>query len=104
MPICQIKTNYRFDADKKREFLNHLNLELADILEKPIQAIMSMLSEEYMYMNNSDDTILFAEFRYLRNFSSEEEKKEAYVCPDEEYNIEKYNSANKLDVEINSNV
>lgn len=76
MPICQIKTNYRFDADKKREFLNHLNLELADILEKPIQAIMSMLSEEYMYMNNSDDTILFAEFRYLRNFSSEEEKKD----------------------------
>lgn len=75
MPICQIKTNFQFDDDKKREFLSHLNRELADILDKPLPAVMSMISDEYMYMNNSDDTILFAEFRYLRDFSSAEEKR-----------------------------
>jgi len=74
MPICQIKTNYRFSDDEKKKFLNHMNSELSVILDKPIQAIMSMISDEYMYMNNSDETVVFAEFRYLKNFESAEEK------------------------------
>ncbi|MCQ2464239.1 MAG: hypothetical protein MJ095_01500 [Oscillospiraceae bacterium] len=74
MPICQIKTNYRFSDEGKKNFLNHMNSELAVILDKPLPAVMSMLSDEYMYMNSSDDTVVFAEFRYLKDFSSAEEK------------------------------
>lgn len=74
MPICQIKTNFKFSEEEKKIFLNHINSELAVILDKPLPAIMSMLSDEYMYMNNSEDTVVFAEFRYLKDFSSPEEK------------------------------
>lgn len=74
MPICQIKTNYKFSVDRKKEFLCEMNSELSVILDKPIQAVMSMLSEEYMFMNNSDDTVVFAEFRYIKDFASQDEK------------------------------
>lgn len=56
--------------------MNEVTSELSVILEKPVQAVMAMLSDEYMYMNNSSDTVLFAEFRYVKNFSSPEEKAE----------------------------
>lgn len=74
MPICQVKTSYNFTPEEKKEFLNEISSEMSVILEKPIQAVMTMLSEEYMYMNKSDDTVLFAEFRYIKNFESAEEK------------------------------
>ena len=69
-----MKTNYSFECGRKQELLDKLSLELADILEKPIQAVMLMLSEETMYMNHSEDTVFFAEFRYVKTFSSDTEK------------------------------
>lgn len=74
MPICQIKTNYVMSPDEKKTFMSAVTSEMSVILEKPIQAVMAMLSDEYMYMNNSDDTVVFAEFRYLKDFSSTDEK------------------------------
>lgn len=74
MPICQMKTNYKFDDAKKSAFLDEMASSLSRILEKPIPAIMVMLSSEDMYMNKSQDTVFFAEFRYVKSFESDEEK------------------------------
>lgn len=74
MPICQMKTNYKMDSKVRTQFLNDMASSLSKILEKPIPAVMVMLSEESMYMNNSEDTVFFAEFRYVKDFSDEQEK------------------------------
>jgi len=66
MPIAQMKTNYKFAAPELRTaFLDDAVNELADILRKPLPAIMVMLDESPMYMNKSEDTVFFAEFRYI---------------------------------------
>lgn len=65
MPICQMKTNYKMDSSARTVFLHETAAELSDILRKPLPAIMLMLDEEKMYMNDSDDTVFFAEFRYI---------------------------------------
>jgi len=66
MPIAQMKTNFRFSAPAVRtEFLDAAAKELAEILRKPLPAIMVMLDDCSMYMNNSEDTVFFAEFRYI---------------------------------------
>lgn len=65
MPICQMKTNFKMDIPARNLFLQETAAELADILRKPLPAIMVMLDEEKMYMNESDDTVFFAEFRYI---------------------------------------
>ena len=66
MPIAQMKTNFQFASPEKRTvFLNEAAAELSDILKKPIQAVMIMLDQCPMYMNNSEDTVFFAEFRYI---------------------------------------
>lgn len=74
MPICQMKTNYQMSSEKKTAFLNEMARSLSELLEKPIQAVMVMLSEETMYMNNSQDTVFFAEFRYVKRFADADEK------------------------------
>ena len=66
MPIAQMKTNYKFSAPAaKTSFLDETATELADILKKPLPAIMVMLDDCSMYMNKSEDTVFFAEFRYI---------------------------------------
>jgi len=66
MPIAQMKTNYKFAAPELRtEFLDETVRELAEILRKPLPAVMVMLDESPMYMNHSEDTVFFAEFRYI---------------------------------------
>ena len=66
MPIAQMKTNFKFSsATAKTNFLDEASRELADILKKPLPAIMIMLDECSMYMNQSEDTVFFAEFRYI---------------------------------------
>ena len=66
MPIAQMKTNYTFAAPEDRTaFLDEASRELADILRKPLPAIMIMLDQCPMYMNQSEDTVFFAEFRYI---------------------------------------
>ena len=74
MPICQMKTNYVFSKDEKTDFLRDTANVLSEILEKPIQAVMVMLSNETMLMNNSEDTVFFAEFRYVKDFVDNNEK------------------------------
>ena len=74
MPICQMKTNYKMDEQIRKAFLSKTADLMAEILEKPLPAVMVMLSNEHMYMNNSDDTVFFAEFRYIRDFKDEQEK------------------------------
>lgn len=74
MPICQIKTNYNMSCEIKKVFADKIAENVSGILEKPIQAVMVMISDEYMYMNKCDDTVVFAEFRYVRNFESPQEK------------------------------
>lgn len=66
MPIAQMKTNYKFSAPaEKTAFLDKAAKELSDILRKPLPAIMIMLDDCAMYMNSSEDTVFFAEFRYI---------------------------------------
>lgn len=61
-----MKTNFRFSAPAaKTEFLDEAARELSDILKKPLPAIMIMLDDCAMYMNSSEDTVFFAEFRYI---------------------------------------
>ena len=62
------------NIQKKEDFMKCVCLELSQILDKPVQAVMVMISDEYMYMNNSSETVLFAEFRYVKDFDSAEEK------------------------------
>ena len=66
MPIAQMKTNYKFSSDAARtSFLDEAAGELSEILRKPLPAIMVMLDDCSMYMNSSEDTVFFAEFRYI---------------------------------------
>lgn len=65
MPIAQMKTNYIMDKAAKTQFLDEAARELSDILRKPLPAVMVMLDDCSMYMNCSDDTVFFAEFRYI---------------------------------------
>lgn len=66
MPIAQMKTNFSFPAPAARtEFLNETARELSDILKKPLPAVMIMLDDCPMYMNSSEDTVFFAEYRYI---------------------------------------
>ncbi|MBR3970630.1 MAG: hypothetical protein IKJ87_06075 [Ruminococcus sp.] len=74
MPICQMKTNYKFDSQARTEFMNEIAEEMARLIEKPLPAIMVMLDDRHMLMNQSEDTVFFAEFRYLRDFSDADEK------------------------------
>ena len=61
-----MKTNFSFPAPAaKTEFLDEAARELSDILRKPLPAIMIMLDDCSMYMNSSEDTVFFAEFRYI---------------------------------------
>ena len=48
MPICQIKTNYEMSQQYKEEFMKCVCSELSQILDNPIQAVMAMVSDEYM--------------------------------------------------------
>jgi len=66
MPIAQMNTNFKFSSPAARtSFLDASAKELSDILRKPLPAIMVMLDECPMYMNSSEDTVFFAEFRYI---------------------------------------
>lgn len=65
MPIAQMKTNFVMDKAAKTQFLDEAAKELSVILRKPLPAIMVMLDDCSMYMNSSDDTVFFAEFRYI---------------------------------------
>lgn len=66
MPIAQMKTNYQFSSAADRtSFLDAAAKELSDILKKPLPAVMVMLDDCAMYMNSSEDTVFFAEFRYI---------------------------------------
>ncbi len=66
MPIAQMKTNFRFSSDSARtDFLDEAAAELSVILRKPLPAIMIILDDCSMYMNKSEDTVFFAEFRYI---------------------------------------
>lgn len=66
MPIAQMKTNYHFsDPETKTQFLSESAKELSALLRKPLPAVMVMLDDCSMYMNESDDTVFFAEFRYI---------------------------------------
>ncbi|GEM_PF-435381 len=65
MPIAQLKTNYPFTPDRKQEFLKELSETLSEILHKPLPAVMLMLDECTMYMNHSEETVFFGEFRYI---------------------------------------
>ena len=66
MPIAQMKTNYSFSSPGARtQFLDAAAKELSEILRKPLPAIMVMLDDAKMYMNSSEDTVFFAEFRYI---------------------------------------
>ena len=48
-----MKTNFRFSAPAaKTAFLDEAATELADILKKPLPAIMVMLDDCSMYMNS----------------------------------------------------
>ena len=75
MPIAQMKTNYKFSSPAAyKNFLDEAASELSEILRKPLPAIMVMLDECPMYMNSSEDTVFFAEFRYILPQESADDK------------------------------
>lgn len=76
MPICQLKTNYRFEAEKRTAFMNEIASAMAELMKKPLPAVMVMLDDSHMLMNQSEDTVFFGEFRYLRDFADAEEKRQ----------------------------
>lgn len=65
MPICQMKTNFRMTPETRTAFLDETAKTLSEILKKPLPAVMLMLDNAHMYMNQSEDTVFFAEFRYI---------------------------------------
>lgn len=74
MPICQMQTNYVWTPEERTAFLAEMAETLSVILEKPLPAVMVMMTDAAMHMNRSDNTVFFAEFRYVKAFSSPEEK------------------------------
>lgn len=74
MPVLQMKTNYRFEENAKNNFMQDMTKLVSDILNKPLGAVMGMISEESMCMNCSDDTCFFLELRFVENGSEEERK------------------------------
>ncbi|MCM1133699.1 MAG: phenylpyruvate tautomerase MIF-related protein [Ruminococcus flavefaciens] len=76
MPICQMQTNFKWESEQRTAFLAETAQTLSEILEKPLPAVMVMLTDSHMYMNRSEDTVFFAEFRYVKNFVSADEKAE----------------------------
>lgn len=75
MPICQLKTNYKLDAEKRAAFMNEIAAKMAELMEKPLPAVMVMLDDSHMLMNQSEDTVFFGEFRYLMSFADDDEKR-----------------------------
>lgn len=76
MPICQFKTNFNMSDKLKKDFSDAVAFEIADILKKPIPAVMISISNEFMQMNgSSSDTVFFAEFRFVMEFDDENNKK-----------------------------
>ncbi|MBE6876084.1 MAG: hypothetical protein E7496_05050 [Ruminococcus sp.] len=65
MPICQMKTNFKMSSEARKVFLDETAKELSEILKKPLPAVMLMLDDADMYMNQSENTVFFAEFRYI---------------------------------------
>lgn len=76
MPICQMQTNFKWNSDKRSAFLAETAEALSEILEKPLPAVMVMMTDTHMHMNKSEDTVFFAEFRYVKNFASPAAKAE----------------------------
>lgn len=74
MPICQMQTNFKWEFDRRTAFLSETAETLSEILEKPLPAVMIMMTDADMYMNQSEDTVFFAEFRYVKNFDHADEK------------------------------
>lgn len=74
MPICQMQTNFKWKPENRTVFLAEMAEALSCILEKPIPAVMVMMTDSHMLMNRSEDTVFFAEFRYVKNFASADEK------------------------------
>lgn len=79
MPICQMQTNYNFQPEERTAFLSEMTENLSEILEKPLPAVMAMMTDSHMYMNNSEETVFFAEFRYVKNFASAEDKASFWI-------------------------
>ncbi len=65
MPIVQMKTNYPMDHAAKTAFLGEMAATMAELLKKPLPAVMVMLDDCTMYMNRSEETVFFGEFRYI---------------------------------------
>lgn len=65
MPICQLKTNYPMDAAAREALLLDTATTAAELLNKPLAAVMAMLDSCDMRMNGTADTVFFAEFRYV---------------------------------------
>lgn len=76
MPICQLKTNYRMETRERTDFMNEIAAAMAEFVEKPLPAVMVMLDDFHMVMNRTEDTVFFAEFRYLKDFDDEDQKKQ----------------------------
>lgn len=61
MPICQLKTNYPMDAAAREALLLDTATTAAELLNKPLAAVMAMLDSCDMRMNGTGDTV------FLRN-------------------------------------
>lgn len=71
-----MQTNFKWNSDKRSAFLVETAKVLSEILEKPIPSVMVMMTDVSMHMNKSEDTVFFTEFRYVKNFTSSDEKAE----------------------------
>lgn len=65
MPIAQMKTNYPLDSTQKTAFLSEMAEKMAEVLHKPLPAVMVILDDCAVSMNETEDTAFFSEFRYV---------------------------------------
>ena len=65
MPICQLKTNCPLDDAAREALLLDTAATAAELLRKPLPAVMVMLDSCDMRMNGTADTVFVAEFRYI---------------------------------------
>ena len=68
MPIIQINSNYNFENKANHdEFISETTNKIAEIIKKPIPAIMIIYKKSEVYINSSNDTAFYIDIKYVNN-------------------------------------
>ncbi len=68
MPVIQINSNYSFEKKENyNEFISKITNKIAEIINKPIPAIMIIYKKSEVYINSSNDTAFYVNIKYVNN-------------------------------------